>query len=219
MSDTPRTDSMARCHHGHCDAHTWPEALVAIQDARKLERDLYAARSETFTARATHLAIMRERDEARAVLQLIADHGGTTDDEGLACNGTWCAEQARTFLDTANDQTVVGSLSERILRRIFGDRYDANANEDAEMAVAHVMQQLDTARAQRDAAMNANDRKRLDVQAAVINYEKASRERDEARACLREACECYEADADRVEAHIRGNDPLGKWRKAAGLDK
>jgi hypothetical protein len=45
---------------------------------------------------------MRERDEARAVLALIAEAGGTTTEEGLHCNGTWCAEQARTFLDSAN---------------------------------------------------------------------------------------------------------------------
>lgn len=41
---------------------------------------------------------------------------------------------------------------------------------------------------------------------------------EELRACLREACECYEADADRVEAHIRGPDPLARWRRVAGLD-
>jgi hypothetical protein len=41
------------------------------------------------------------------------------------------------------DQPVVGSLSERLLRRIFGVRYEANANDDAEMAVAHLIQQRD----------------------------------------------------------------------------
>jgi hypothetical protein len=47
---------------------------------------------------------MRERDEARAVLELIAEAGGTTTEEGLHCNGTWCADQARTFLDTTGER-------------------------------------------------------------------------------------------------------------------
>lgn len=31
-------------------------------------------------------------------LEVIRDAGGTTTDEGLACNGSWCAEQARALL-------------------------------------------------------------------------------------------------------------------------
>jgi hypothetical protein len=57
---------------------------------------------ETVAARIHTLEIMRERDEARAVLALIAEAGGTTTEEGLHCNGTWCGEQARAFLDAAN---------------------------------------------------------------------------------------------------------------------
>lgn len=64
------------------------------------------------------------------------------------------------------------------------------------------------------------------VEAELMNESTAHRvdsamyraEIEELRACLREACECYEADADRVEAHIRGPDPLARWRRVAGLD-
>ena len=46
----------------------------------------------------------RELTEARAVLYLIQDFGGTTTDdaESIHCGGLWCAEQARAFLAAAN---------------------------------------------------------------------------------------------------------------------
>jgi hypothetical protein len=49
--------------------------------------------------------IMQAADEIerlRAVLELIADHGGTycADEEtAITCNGSWCAEQARRALE------------------------------------------------------------------------------------------------------------------------
>ncbi len=36
--------------------------------------------------------------ELEAALLLICNNGGTTTDEGLSCNGSWCAEQARKVL-------------------------------------------------------------------------------------------------------------------------
>jgi hypothetical protein len=46
-------------------------------------------------------AAIKERDDARAALRLIAENGGCTTEEGLSCNGSWCAEQARRALDGA----------------------------------------------------------------------------------------------------------------------
>ena len=53
--------------------------------------------------------------------------------------------------------TPASNLSERILRRIFGDRYEANRNEDPEMAVAHVIQQRDSLVQQRDSLVQQRD--------------------------------------------------------------
>lgn len=39
-----------------------------------------------------------EVERLSATLELIEQHGGTTTDEGLCCNGSWCAEQARCTL-------------------------------------------------------------------------------------------------------------------------
>ena len=36
-----------------------------------------------------------------SALKLIAENGGKTTDEGVSCNGSWCAEQARRALEAA----------------------------------------------------------------------------------------------------------------------
>jgi hypothetical protein len=43
---------------------------------------------------------MLERENAalREALKIIAVYGGTAGDDGLRCNGGWCAEQARAAL-------------------------------------------------------------------------------------------------------------------------
>lgn len=40
----------------------------------------------------------KQEDEQRKTLELIASFGGK-EQEGLSCNGSWCAEQARTTLE------------------------------------------------------------------------------------------------------------------------
>lgn len=55
-----------------------------------------------WTRRGCERALDRYADAVAApalgLLRLIRDAGGTTTDEGLSCNGRWCAEQARAFL-------------------------------------------------------------------------------------------------------------------------
>jgi hypothetical protein len=54
----------------------------------------------------------RERDEAYAVLRLIANHVGCREDEaGTTCTGSWCAEQARAFLHTSNNAVSGGGVA------------------------------------------------------------------------------------------------------------
>lgn len=43
-----------------------------------------------------------DRDQAVEALEFIRDEGGKCTEDGLACTGSWCAEQARAFLNTAN---------------------------------------------------------------------------------------------------------------------
>lgn len=90
MSDTPRVNIVLGKSVGPLAAAGSQEEFTAalkatmqslIAEAKSLERELHAS---------------------RAVLKLIAEAGGTTDDEGCSCNGLWCGEQARTFLDSAN---------------------------------------------------------------------------------------------------------------------
>lgn len=54
----------------------------------------------TIKARLGGLSV--KEPDAISVLRLIESAGGTTTAEGLSCNGSWCAEQARAFLNTAN---------------------------------------------------------------------------------------------------------------------
>ena len=90
MSDTPRTDAVLKT------------ALTALQAATDDAGFVVALKTLVHGLGDESKAIERELHASRAVLQLIAYHGGTTDDEGCSCNGLWCAEQARAFLDTAN---------------------------------------------------------------------------------------------------------------------
>ena len=53
---------------------------------------------------------------------------------------------------------------ESIKRRIFGERYAQNRNERADMAVAHVLQQLDAARADLTAANESRKRLRDEIE-------------------------------------------------------
>lgn len=46
-----------------------------------------------------------ERNEAVEALELIRDEGGTCTEDGLACNGKWCAEQARSVLHEINKES------------------------------------------------------------------------------------------------------------------
>ena len=46
------------------------------------------------------------------------------------------------------DLAAASAATDQIKRRIFGEHYEANRNEDAVAAVAHVMQQLDASRAE-----------------------------------------------------------------------
>jgi hypothetical protein len=49
--------------------------------------------------------------EALRVLRLIEESAGKTTEEGLTCSASWCAEQARAFLNTSNT-AVSGSPAE-----------------------------------------------------------------------------------------------------------
>jgi hypothetical protein len=40
-----------------------------------------------------------EIERLRETLELIAYYGGTTTDDGFACGGLWCGEQARRALE------------------------------------------------------------------------------------------------------------------------
>ena len=77
MSDTPRRDKLSFSSAGMGAAQ---ECLMWNHEYAKIEREL-AGHKET--------------------LELIRDHGGTTNDEGLTCNGSWCGEQARRRLEEA----------------------------------------------------------------------------------------------------------------------
>lgn len=64
------------------------------QDIREIEREVVLLRAILRRL----LDLSAQRDAAMAVLEVIAESGGTTTDDGLACTGSWCAEQARAFL-------------------------------------------------------------------------------------------------------------------------
>jgi hypothetical protein len=113
---------------------------------------------------------------------------------------------------------VSGDLSERILRRIFGDRYEQNANEDPEMAVAHLLVGLDALRGvgmllcSQDNRMTSNPMFCLQILVRDVGYDADYADR---------ACWCdsandetvYDDDKDFVE-------PVGdEWEKFGYLDR
>ena len=79
----------------HDKAQELIDDLLWVRDDSKVYDGIFHMheRKETFVN-------LTKAIEAIKLLQLIADVGGTSTDEGLSCNGSWCAEQARSWLES-----------------------------------------------------------------------------------------------------------------------
>lgn len=89
---------------------TTPDSELAAAKCDRIERELKVAIStiELLSEMKGHVArlhraldaLTEERDRLREALRSIAKDGGTIR-EGLRCDGSWCAEQARVALSKA----------------------------------------------------------------------------------------------------------------------
>ena len=94
---TPRTDAAKKWTFG--DNRPGCSFDCVDEDfARTLERELASARAQ-FAAAQDGARRLRE------ALRIIQWNGGGHTDEGLSCNGSWCAEQARAALAAQKEES------------------------------------------------------------------------------------------------------------------
>ena len=67
----------------------------AAAEIERLEQEVESEYKESLQRMTQAMNNGAKANRLRAVLKLIAENGGQTTDEGVSCNGHWCAEQAR----------------------------------------------------------------------------------------------------------------------------
>lgn len=77
------------------------DVLKELAQAKSaLIKELRSRKHDRPIDRALSLMAAAEIERLREALELIRDNGGTyTPEEGMTCNGSWCAEQARRALE------------------------------------------------------------------------------------------------------------------------